>query len=51
MTQDQLTARLNISSGQVSKWERNEQEPSASNLRALAKALAVSADYLLALID
>ena len=51
LTQDQLQRVLNVSSGMVSKWERNELEPGASNIRALAKALAVSADFLLGLTE
>jgi transcriptional regulator with XRE-family HTH domain len=49
MTQDNVTRALEVSSAQMSKWERGEQMPSCGNIAALAKILHVSADYLLGL--
>lgn len=48
MTQSALAEQLNISNRTVSKWETGEGMPDISLLPALAKALGVSVDELLA---
>ena len=47
LTQPQLAALVGVSSGMISIWENNVNEPKASNLKALATALDVSVDTLL----
>ena len=47
LTQPQLAALVGVSSGMISIWENNVNEPKASNLTALATALDVSVDTLL----
>jgi transcriptional regulator with XRE-family HTH domain len=46
-TQPQLAALVGVSKGMISIWENNINEPKASYLKALAKALDVSVDFLL----
>lgn len=46
LTQEKLAARLGVHQSRVSKWLRGVK-PSADNLRRIAGALDVSADYLL----
>ena len=47
LSQQALAVLLGVSVSQVSRWERDEQEPSVSSLRALARELAVSLDELI----
>ncbi|MBQ7913368.1 MAG: helix-turn-helix transcriptional regulator [Clostridia bacterium] len=51
LTQPQLARLVGVSSGMVSIWENNINEPKASYVKALAQVLEVSADYLLGLSD
>lgn len=39
LTQPQLAELVGVSNGMISIWENNINEPKASNLKALAKAL------------
>lgn len=41
MTQLQLANQLNVTPSAVYNWERGRNEPSATNLRDLARALGV----------
>lgn len=47
LTQEELADRVGVSQGQISSYERGENEPTGTVLRKLAKELAVSSDYLL----
>lgn len=47
LTQPQLAKLVGVSSGMISIWENNINEPKASNIKKLATSLSVSADYLL----
>ena len=51
LTQPQLAKRVGVSSGMISIWENNINEPKASYIKALAQVLEVSSDYLLGLTD
>lgn len=51
LTQPQLAKLVGVSSGMISIWENNINEPKASYIKALSKVLEVSADYLLGLTD
>lgn len=44
LTQAQLAARIGVTVGSVSAWERRLNEPRASQLRALAHLFGVSMD-------
>jgi len=45
-----LADRVGTTATQVSRWENGRQEPTASNIIALTRALALSADELLGLV-
>jgi len=47
LTQQELAVALDVAVVQVSRWERGENEPRASHVKALAEILDVSADVLL----
>ena len=47
----QLSKRAKIDATQISNFERDRREPSANNIRKLAQALDITADYLLGLSD
>lgn len=47
LTQKDLADKLFVSFQTISKWENNENEPSISSLRELAKILECSLDFLL----
>ncbi len=51
MSQGELARRTAMYASDISKMERGRMLPTAPRLRRLAEALAVSADYLLGLID
>ena len=51
LTQPQLAKLVGVSSGMISIWENNINEPKASYIRALSLSLEVSADYLLGLSE
>ena len=46
-TQDELADKLAVSRSAKAKWENDRGMPDIANLKALAKALDVSVDYLL----
>ena len=46
LTQPQLAKLVGVTSGMISIWENDINEPKASNLKALALALGVTTDYL-----
>jgi transcriptional regulator with XRE-family HTH domain len=48
MSQAQIAKRAGLQPSHVSHFETGRREPSAENLRALADALGVTTDYLLA---
>ncbi len=50
LTQEQLAAILSITVGQVSRWERGENDPSIQSLTEVATKLNVTTDYLLGLV-
>lgn len=47
----ELARELGVSSNQIFRWELGEQEPSASNLLALANFYGCSPEYLLDITD
>ena len=47
LTQEELAEQLNLSRQTVLRWEKNQVFPDISNLKAVAKLLDVSFDYLL----
>lgn len=49
MTADQLAKLSRVNVTQLSHFECDRREPSADNIRKLAKALDITADYLLGL--
>jgi phosphoribosylformylglycinamidine cyclo-ligase len=46
LTQLELSNRLGVTPSTVYKWERGANEPSATNLRDLARALGVSMEEI-----
>ena len=46
LTQLELANRLHVTPSTVYKWERGANEPSATNLRDLARALGVAMDEI-----
>lgn len=50
-SQTSLGKVAGISSTSIAHFEADKREPSAANIRKLAKALDVTADYLLELSD
>lgn len=46
-TQEELAEKLNLSRQTILRWEKNQVFPDISNLKAVAKVLDVSFDYLL----
>lgn len=51
LSQPQLAKLVGVSSGMISIWENNINEPKATYIKALAQVLEVSADYLLGITD
>lgn len=49
LTQVELAARLDVTQGMVSAWERGDRIPRTMSIFRLAMALGVSADWLLGL--
>ena len=47
LSQEQLAKKMSISQSAVAKWEANNGLPDVDNLKALARLLNVSVDYLL----
>ena len=51
LSQQQLAKAIGVSQKAIDFWEKGINEPKASYVVALSKFFAVSADYLLGLID
>lgn len=51
LSQEALAAQTTIARSVIARLERGKQTVSAERLKALARALGVSADYLLGLAD
>jgi transcriptional regulator with XRE-family HTH domain len=51
LTQERLSRAAKIHVTQISHFEAGQREPNADNIRRLAQALDVTADYLLELSD
>lgn len=51
LTQVEFAFKIGIKQGQVSEWLRGKAKPGYDNLRAMAKAFNVSADYFLGVTD
>ncbi len=51
LTQKELSRMLDTYQSTVAKWELGELEPSINMIYNICKALKVSADYLIGLID
>ncbi len=51
LSQQEIASKIGVSQRAVSKWLRNETEPTATNLFNLAIFLEVSADFLLGLTE
>ena len=49
LTQPQLAKILNVSNGQISKWENGINEPKASYIKLLCNVFEITADFLLGL--
>lgn len=47
LTQTELAQKAGLQAAAIGHFERNRRKPSFANVRALAKALNVSSDYLL----
>ncbi|HEY0026780.1 MAG TPA: helix-turn-helix transcriptional regulator [Allosphingosinicella sp.] len=47
LTQTELAQKAGLQPAAIGHFERNRRKPSFANVRALAKALNVSSDYLL----
>ncbi|MBO6767336.1 MAG: helix-turn-helix transcriptional regulator [Erythrobacter sp.] len=47
LSQTELASKAGLQPAAIGHFERNRRKPSFANVRALAKALNVSADYLL----
>lgn len=47
LSQEQLAEKMAVSRSAVAKWEANNGLPDVDNLKALARLLSVSVDYLL----
>src|SRR5262245_3565753 len=47
LSQAELAAQLGVDTSLVSRWEKEEREPSLDQLAAIARSIGVSLDYLL----
>ena len=47
LSQEQLAEKLSVSRSAIAKWETDKGLPDVNNLKAMAKLLNVSMDYLL----
>lgn len=50
LSQKELALRIDCSIRQIGRWEKEENEPDAFSIGRIAKALEVTADYLLGLV-
>lgn len=51
LSQQQLAAKIGCSQSMIVRWEKEECEPTASNIVKLAAAFDCSADYLLGISE
>ena len=51
LTQKELNKKIGVKGAQVSEWLKGKAKPGYDNLRAMAKAYNVPADYFLGLTD
>lgn len=51
LSQAELAEKAGLQPSAIGHFERNRRKPSFANVRALAKALNVSSDYLLGRVD
>ena len=51
LTQVEFAKRIGVKQGQVSEWLVGKAKPGYDNLRAMALAFGVSADYFLGITD
>lgn len=47
LNQSTLATAIGVSQSMIVRWEKDECEPTASNLNAIANYFGVTADYLL----
>lgn len=51
LTQVEFAKRIGVKQGQVSEWLYGKSKPGYDNLRAMASAFGISADYFLGITD
>ena len=51
LTQVEFAKRIGVKQGQVSEWLYGKSKPGYDNLRAMALAFGISADYFLGITD
>ena len=51
LTQVEFAKRIGVKQGQVSEWLYGKSKPGSDNLRAMASAFGISADYFLGITD
>ena len=51
LTQKEFPEKIGVKGAQVSEWLKGKAKPGYDNLRAMAKAYNVPADYFLGLTD
>lgn len=49
LSQSELARELGLSSSAISRWEKEEREPTLSNIIALCKYFKCTADYIMGL--
>lgn len=51
LSQSEFARKVGVKQGQVSEWLKGKASPSYYNLRAMAQAFNISADYFLGITD
>ncbi len=51
LKQEEFAIKIGVKQAQVSEWLHGKAKPGYDNLRAMAKAFNVSADYFLGITD
>ena len=51
LTQSQLAKKIGVAKSTYCNWEQGTREPNVLKLKAIAKALGVTSDYLLGMED
>lgn len=51
LTQDDLAVRTGVGKSQIQRYERGASDPTADYVARIAKALRISSDWLLGLVD